>query len=226
MNVWRVMNKRKKQEKRKHASVSSVPDSFSVPSASGSSVSSSQSSTGLHTGGITTGGATGLYHHNAPNSTSLKVQEPPAHHIVHVQTPPRRDSGHSPSHHPNQEVWASKVNGSAPSFTLGTLSPNPHLPKVESNIRILLEDKCSSAEPEDEEIDGVEEGEEEYEEKLKEDKPGDAEDPEVIEVEEEDQVGEKLRQLIEIVEVCLTSNQGMQSTELTRASLNLLKTYK
>ncbi|XP_019853956.1 PREDICTED: rho GTPase-activating protein 29-like [Amphimedon queenslandica] len=96
----------------------------------------------------------------------------------------------------------------------------------ESNIRILLEDKCSSAEPEDEEIDGVEEGEEEYEEKLKEDKPGDAEDPEVIEVEEEDQVGEKLRQLIEIVEVCLTSNQGMQSTELTRASLNLLKTYK
>ena len=40
---------------------------------------------------------------------SLKVQDPPAHHIVHVQTPPRRDSGPSPSHHPNQEVWASKV---------------------------------------------------------------------------------------------------------------------
>ena len=54
-------------------------------------------------------------------------------------------------------------------------------------------------------IDGVVEREKEYEEKFKEDKPVDADDPEVIE--EEKQVGEKLRQLIEIVEVCLTSNQ-------------------
>ena len=97
------------------------------------------------------------------------------------------------------------------------------LSPLESNIRIL-EDKCSSAEPEDEEIDGVEDRDGEYEEKLKEDKPGDGDDPEIID--EEDQVGEKLRQLIEIVEVCLTSNQGMQSTELTRASLNLVNTYK
>ena len=41
----------------------------------------------------------------------------------------------------------------------------------------------------------------------------------------EDKVVEKLRALIHVVEQCLQSNTGMQSTELTRASQSLLVTY-
>ena len=95
-------------------------------------------------------------------------------------------------------------------------------PSSDSNIRIL-EDKCSSAEPEDDEEDADTEQDGDYEEKLKEEK---LEDNDVAEGEEEDGVREKLKELIRIVEVCLMSNQGMQSTELTRASTNLLKTYQ
>ena len=40
-----------------------------------------------------------------------------------------------------------------------------------------------------------------------------------------DVVVEKLRALIQVVEQCLQSNTGMQSTELTRASQSLLVTY-
>lgn len=43
--------------------------------------------------------------------------------------------------------------------------------------------------------------------------------------EEEDKVVEKLKKLIYVVEQCLQSNQGMQSTELTRTSTELLETY-
>ena len=42
----------------------------------------------------------------------------------------------------------------------------------------------------------------------------------------DDNVIEKLRELVEVVEVCLNSNPGMQSTVLTDASKNLLKTYQ
>ncbi len=38
-------------------------------------------------------------------------------------------------------------------------------------------------------------------------------------------VVEKLKELVEVVEVCLNSNPGMQSTTLTDASKDLLKTY-
>ena len=41
----------------------------------------------------------------------------------------------------------------------------------------------------------------------------------------EDKVVEKLRELIHVVEQCLHSNHGMQSTELTQTSTALLETY-
>ena len=42
----------------------------------------------------------------------------------------------------------------------------------------------------------------------------------------DDNVIGKLRELAEVVEVCLQSNPGMQSTVLISASKDLLKTYK
>ena len=72
----------------------------------------------------------------------------------------------------------------------------------------VLEEGDSEEEGEDEE-DGEEE-----EEEIGEDGKSD------------DNVIEKLKELVEVVEVCLNSNPGMQSTDLIDASKNLLKTYK
>jgi hypothetical protein len=44
--------------------------------------------------------------------------------------------------------------------------------------------------------------------------------------EDEDKVVDKLKKLIQVVEECLQSNPGMQSTELTETSKQLLNTYK
>lgn len=42
----------------------------------------------------------------------------------------------------------------------------------------------------------------------------------------QDKVIEKLRELVQVVEICLESNPGMQSTDLTRTSKHLLTTYE
>ena len=51
-------------------------------------------------------------------------------------------------------------------------------------------------------------------------------DMEGVEDKNDDNVIKKLRELAEVVEVCLHSNPGMQSTVLIEASKNLLKTYQ
>lgn len=94
-----------------------------------------------------------------------------------------------------------------------------HIPIVAPTIRLL---SVNEDEDEDEREDGRNE--------LTEDSfTEDEEESSIMDEDDtidDDNVNKKLKELVEIVHICLEANPGMQSTSLINASKDLLKTYK
>ena len=91
-----------------------------------------------------------------------------------------------------------------------------HFVFVAPQIRLLSND-------DDDEENGITDNDNSL---LENDSEEEEEDEEIMDDRNDDHVIDKLRELAEVVEVCLQSNPGMQSTVLIDASKDLLKTYK